>query len=185
MKYYITKTSFGFTLIELLVVVSIIGMLASVVLASLSDARNSAQYAAVKQEMRLIEQSLVIAGGAGQPIGEVTGSWCTMCTCRDRYGGGSDLRTVDDSSSSGSQSCIQRWEDALEAIAGQSVMLSDVEGLKRDPWGSPYLLDENELEPDYTPCRVDWLRSAGADGIMSTPDDYVIQLPFRSGQCPN
>ena len=44
------KTSKGFTLIELLVVISIIGLLSSIVLASLNTARNKASDAAVREQ---------------------------------------------------------------------------------------------------------------------------------------
>lgn len=62
----------GFTLIELLVVVSIIGLLSSVIITSLSQARVKASNAAIAQQMNALrtEAALIHAG---------TGSYNTLC----------------------------------------------------------------------------------------------------------
>ena len=49
-----TKTNKGFTLIELLVVIAIIGILSSVVLASLNTARNKGADSAIKSQLAAI-----------------------------------------------------------------------------------------------------------------------------------
>lgn len=77
----------GFTLIELLVVVSIIGILASVILASLSTSKNKGGDAAIKNNLLSVRaQAEIIHTGSGcygdnNPVGETTCAPFTEGTC--------------------------------------------------------------------------------------------------------
>lgn len=110
---------------------------------------------------------------AGKPLFEITGENCTSCGCEGR-----DLRTVPEG-----DVCRRKWDSARERL-GRAVGASPktLARLARDPWGSPYLLNENEAESPDFPCLPDVVRSAGQNGLAGDADDLVLDVP--NAFCP-
>jgi prepilin-type N-terminal cleavage/methylation domain-containing protein len=154
----------GFTLIELLVVVAIIGLLASVILASLNTARFKAQTAAVKEEFHQIEIQIEnIRDTKNQVLGLVTGNYCTAC-----------------SFTTGTKANTQTSALAVNKTSWSNMGYSSP---PLDPWGTPYTVDENELEGSSSNCSYDTFVSAGPDGIFFTSDDLLYNVMHFV--CPN
>jgi prepilin-type N-terminal cleavage/methylation domain-containing protein len=81
----------GFTLIELLVVIAIIGVLSSIILASLNNARNSAKDAAIKTEVAQLVNLMVLEYGDTESYCNLqSGAWITAQggTCDSVFSGG-------------------------------------------------------------------------------------------------
>ncbi len=97
------KTQRGFTLIELLVVVAIIGILASVVLASLNSARGKGNVAAIKSNLRnmiaQVEMSYDTPGNYSAACASVAGMLSSIGTegatgtCYSYTDGATDINT--------------------------------------------------------------------------------------------
>jgi len=167
----LNKKNYGFTLIELLVVVAIIGLLSTLFIAALGTSRNQAQKTRAKADLnRIIEAAIMAQGESGKALLKITGSGCSSCACST----GKSL--VNDSSN-----CYTNWKQAITKISDASFYYQDIRNLDRDPWGSPYLLDENETEGGN--CGADTINSAGTDSISGTSDDIHMQIP-KSGFCP-
>lgn len=96
MKNFIQSKARGFTLIELLVVIAIIGILAGIVLASLSTARSGASGAKIKEELSSLRTSGEIYYGAHSNKYQTGAVAITACS-----GGTAGDRVFNDTSSGG------------------------------------------------------------------------------------
>ncbi|MDP2933506.1 MAG: prepilin-type N-terminal cleavage/methylation domain-containing protein [bacterium] len=146
MKFHRGILNRGFTLIELLVVIAIIGLLASVVLVSLNNARAKAKTARINADFRQMETAISMArDSSNQLTGQVTGNWCTVCS----FGG--------------TPVVSQPGPLATNDTTWQRLGFPKAPA---DPFGSPYLIDENEREFGPSDCRPDVVFSAGPNGIF-------------------
>jgi prepilin-type N-terminal cleavage/methylation domain-containing protein len=174
------RPAVGFTLVELLVVIAVIGLLSTISILAMNNSRHQAKVARVKADMNQFMKAVAIAQGeSNKALMQITGSGCSIChgLCGGIYGGSRDLRNVPES-----DTCYVRWItdlNQIEAAAGGIAV--GVNKITRDPWGSPYLLDENECEGGggYS----DTIRTAGPDGVYPSGDDIWFYVP-KLNLCP-
>ncbi len=107
------------------------------------------------------------------PLPVITGRNCSRCGCEDR-----DLRHAPDG-----DVCVRQWEASLAGLVRAAGAPPEIQGrLARDPWGSPYLLNENEKEQRGA-CVKDEIASAGPNGQAGDGDDLTQSVD--NVFCPN
>lgn len=168
------KLTDGFTLIELMVVISIIGVLASVVISSLNDARRSAKDAATKQQLRNINIGIqrLIHDTGRMPNGCSPYSVANPEVPLSSNQAGLTERPVVQNNGSHCQ-----W--STQAVAAWNGPY--VEVMPLDSFNKPFFYD-----PDYIPFRncadetelpvIQAIVSRGEDGAWYSCDDLYIQM---------
>ena len=171
----------------------IIGILATISVAQFNSYQERAREAFAQAEMQELQKSLILARIDSQKyLKDISGDGCTYCV-----GGcvNNDLRNVPDTNA-----CYLGWKRFLDDFMEESGI--ELSGFYRDPWGSPYLLDENEHEINRIfPCSNDRILSAGPDGYWYTNtnnafatsergrtgndnlDNLYLSIPFFDPKC--
>jgi len=115
----------------------------------------------------LAQQAEIVAG---KPLHKITNQTCSECPCRAPE----TFKNTKDASI-----CVYNWNNAILSI-WRAIGRPDIapDWLLRDPWGAPFLLNENvtgEL------CYTVILGSAGPDKAYPSDDD--VHITFKTMGC--
>lgn len=167
-------TQRGFTIVELLIVIIVIAILAAIVIVAYNGIQTKAQQSKIQTDVRSIVNALRIARENKQQVsGQITGSYSTGGACWTKPDG-TDLSTLPST-----DTCIAQYNTSMQALANASgTALNNL----RDPWGRPYLIDENENEAGG--CTHDTVAAykqpftTGFGTYSTTPANNIVNSGF-------
>ena len=142
MKYKIKN---GFTLIELLVVIIVIGILATLTFISYNGVQQRARQSQIDSDLKMIKTAIITAREKKQTtLSQITNNFHSINGCLGLSMGTNPLLN---------SVCQTAYTNALNKISLASGI--DINSIK-DPWGYPYVINENEGSTDAT-CQMDRL----------------------------
>jgi prepilin-type N-terminal cleavage/methylation domain-containing protein len=161
---YIKKKGKGFTLIELLVVVAIIGVLATVVLASLGSAREKAKIAKSQSEMKQIAQAfqmyLLDSGKNGINLPPSANEGRTSWSDPDCSTAQSSIITGNDFPNGAFLPAFPQIDEYFDST-------------RRNPWGQPYEIDSiYDCNQGQIGCNGGWTFSIVANRTSQGSNTY-------------
>lgn len=136
--YNRSSTQRGFTIVELLIVIVVIAILASISIVAYAGIQDRARQSKVRSDISNIAKAISIAReNNSKSLGQITGAWNTGGACWGKPAG-TDLAALPTT-----DNCWINYNAFLNVVSNESGV--DIRGLT-DPWGRPYMIDENEGE---------------------------------------
>ena len=164
----------AFTLIELLIVIVIIGILATALIPRITGMQDKARYARVEKDFRDLRTAVLMAqSNTNKSLKDITWNTCTSCACG--YSSGYFI-WVWLNQLAANHACRTQRVSALRSIESAAWLSTWIlSSLETDPWWSPYLLDENEMESGNCIYR-DLFKTFWSDWFEWWGDDRDIKL---------
>lgn len=185
-----TKTK-GFTLVEILIVVIVIAIIAAIGIVSYNGLTERSKRAQALAQLDTLRNAIMVAQNeTGLSLRRIAKTPTPVWTGfnNEQYGGTADgidhpcpgnmqhIFVTD--TTNGCVVSTSRMLDRLQQVSGTD--LSDLK--KGDPWGRPYVIDDEEYGSPVELCTsADRVISAGPDGIR---DDYTDATEFMKFKTP-